>query len=192
MGLIRVPQPFAQSRASKSSHMPASYKSSVPPWWHDTKKKWSRRWDSNPRVLSQRTYKARPFDRSGTSAYTFLHRERVSSPRAHDRNATQPSRITAGPHRGSVVEWLMAPGCKPGSRRRYAGSNPARPTMASKRASLPGTRAAVSVPHKIERGRCIMVMPLPSKQESRVRFPPPAPDSKRLIVNFSVSITPQE
>jgi hypothetical protein len=28
------------------------------------------------------------------------------------------------------------------------------------------------------RGRCIMVMPLPSKQESRVRFPPPAPDSR--------------
>jgi hypothetical protein len=27
-----------------------------------------------------------------------------------------------------------------------------------------------------ERGRCIMVMPLPSKQESRVRFPPPAPN----------------
>ena|GEM_PF-4517237 len=135
----------------------------------------SRRWDSNPRVLSQAHYKCAPFDRFGTSACRVFQRGRVLSPRARDRNATLPSRITAGPHRGSVVEWLMAPGCKPGSRRRYAGSNPARPTMASKRASPQGTRAAVSVPHEIERGRCIMVMPLPSKQESRVRFPPPAP-----------------
>jgi hypothetical protein len=48
----------------------------------------------------------------------------------------------------------MAPGCKPGARKRYAGSNPALPSVC---------------------GRCIVVMPLPSKQESRVRFPPPAP-----------------
>ncbi len=35
------------------------------------------------------------------------------------------------------------------------------------------------------RGRCIMVMPLPSKQETRVRFPPPAPVSPQyaLVVN---------
>jgi hypothetical protein len=48
----------------------------------------------------------------------------------------------------------MAPDCKSGARKRYAGSNPALPSV---------------------RGRCIVVMPLPSKQESRVRFPPPAP-----------------
>ena len=145
---------------------------------HSTTNIASRRWDSNPRVLSQAHYKCAPFDRFGTSASLILSARSGAEPRADGRNVARSPRITAGPHRGSVVEWLMAPGCKPGSRRRYAGSNPARPTMTSKRASPQGTRAAVSVPPTIERGRCIMVMPLPSKQESRVRFPPPAPSGK--------------
>jgi hypothetical protein len=29
-----------------------------------------------------------------------------------------------------VAEWLMAPGCKLGARKRYAGSNPALPKFA--------------------------------------------------------------
>ena len=31
------------------------------------------------------------------------------------------------------------------------------------------------------RGRCVMVRPLPSKQETRVRFPPPAPSFRVMI-----------
>jgi hypothetical protein len=37
-------------------------------------------------------------------------------------------------------------------------------------------QAVAVISTAIERGRCIMVMPLPSKQELRVRFPPPAPE----------------
>ncbi len=99
----------------------------------------SRRWESNPRPSD---YKSEALPLSYVGAPSKL---------AKGRTGTWIPRIRAGPHRGSVVEWLMAPGCKPGSRRRYAGSNPARPTMASKRASPQGTRAAVSVPHEIER-----------------------------------------
>src|ERR1700723_2636411 len=58
----------------------------------------------------------------------------------------------------------MAPDCKSGVRKRYAGSNPALPNS---------------------RGRCIVVMPLPSKQESRVRFPPPPPSENPLSRNLA-------
>ena len=56
--------------------------------------------------------------------------------------------MKAGPHPGrgmfgSVVEWLMAPGCKPGSRRRYGGSNPPPAHIAASARPKRGARGCV-------------------------------------------------